>query len=103
MGATESEDSSWAIHGAVEKPEPRGEESGLGIVGRYIFDDNIFRLIEDTQEKVIRDGSQFGFHVTEAIHRFAGTDKVTGVLVKGSYFHVGTIQGYLEAWRDIMG
>jgi UTP--glucose-1-phosphate uridylyltransferase len=92
-------DASLEICGASEKPVPKTETSGLGIVGRYIFDHDFFDVIRETQERVMAEESQSGFHITEAIHQVALAGNATGVMVKGPYFHVGTVQGYLEAWK----
>jgi UTP--glucose-1-phosphate uridylyltransferase len=99
--ATPSPDGAWTVTGATEKPSSQGRECGLGIVGRYIFDENVFRLIRETQETVMQENSQSGFHLTEAINRFAKAGRVVGATVNSPYFHVGTIQGYLDAWRHV--
>lgn len=93
----------WAIVRAKEKRKVKGEGKTFGIVGRYIFDHNVFRLIRETQRRVMQENSQSGFHITEAINQFAKAGKVNGVTVSGPYFHVGTIQGYFDAWRNVLG
>ena len=99
--AIQKEQGVWAVVSAKEKPPPNGQKTGLGIVGRYIFDHSVFRMIRETREPVICEQSQSKFHATEAINQYARIGKVIGTTVNAPYFHVGTIKGYLDAWRHV--
>lgn len=104
FGVVEAErrkDGTYLIRNAVEKPHPTDAEPGIGIVGRYVFDFRIFELIKETEEKVMAEPTTTGFHITEAINLLARKGCVTGVMMDAPYYHVGTMKGYLDAWKHL--
>jgi UTP--glucose-1-phosphate uridylyltransferase len=85
---------------AREKPgDPTGSRKGLGIAGRYVFDHTFFGVAASTQETVMAEKGRTGFHITGAIDRAAREGRVTGVVMDSRFFHAGTMEGYLAAWR----
>lgn len=87
---------------AREKRALEGDGPLHAIVGRYIFDNCIFNIIRESQEDVLKEQSQSGNHITEAIHRYALRGKAFGLCLDESFFHAGTPQGYYNAWRHFL-
>jgi len=91
-------DGSWRVLSAIEKPGDKTGYRGLGIAGRYVFHEDVFDRIRQS-EGLLKD-SATGFHVTEAIHLAATEERrVTGVMIEGRFVHAGTLRGYWSAWK----
>jgi UTP--glucose-1-phosphate uridylyltransferase len=96
---TKRSDKSLIINYAIEKPGKVYRGKGMGISRRYIFSQEVFNLIRESIKFNKINIQKSGFHITEAINNMAQKDKVTGVLIESPFFHVGTFNGYFDAWQ----
>jgi len=75
----------------VEKPDPDKAPSNLAILGRYILKPSIFGILETTHEGV---GGEI--QLTDAIRTLAQQETVLGLEFEGTYYDVGTVNGFLK-------
>jgi UTP--glucose-1-phosphate uridylyltransferase len=75
----------------VEKPDPDRAPSNLAILGRYVLKPSIFGILEMTQEGV---GGEI--QLTDALRAMAQHEKVLGLEFEGTYYDVGTVNGFLK-------
>ncbi|HET9847896.1 MAG TPA: sugar phosphate nucleotidyltransferase, partial [Candidatus Dormibacteraeota bacterium] len=75
----------------VEKPEPDKAPSNLAILGRYVLKPSIFGILETTHEGV---GGEI--QLTDALRAMAQQEKVLGLEFEGTYYDVGTVNGFLK-------
>ena len=87
-----SHDTFMAMHGIVEKPQPKDAPSTLGVVGRYILTPRIFTLLE-----TINKGSGGEIQLTDAIAKLLLEEKVYAYQFTGKRYDCGSKLGYLEA------
>jgi len=89
----ESEDDGlFILKGAVEKPRLGDAPSRLAIMGRYVLPAEIFELLLHT-----RPGVKGEIQITDALHRIAATQGLTGTLFEGTYLDLGTWEGFVLA------
>jgi UTP--glucose-1-phosphate uridylyltransferase len=93
---------SLRILSAREKPGMRFKKQGLGIAGRYIFSGDMFDVIEGLRRWAESQVTKTGFHMTKAIDCKARQRKVSGIVMKSPFFHVGTFKGYFDAWHHYL-
>lgn len=75
-----------------EKPTVENARSNLAVVGRYVFNNNIFKFIENLPPVV--DGE---IQLTEAIMALMGQHQVDAYNFIGTRFDCGSKLGYLKA------
>lgn len=80
------------VKGLVEKPEPAKAPSTLHVLGRYILQPDIFRLLE-TQER----GAGNEIQLTDAMARLIGRQPFHGHVYDGDFYDCGDKLGFLHA------
>lgn len=80
------------IHAIVEKPKPEVAPSNLAVVGRYVLDDSIFGLLENTTP-----GNGGEIQLTDAIATLLAQRPVHAYRFQGTRFDCGTHLGLIEA------
>jgi len=80
------------INGLVEKPHPDEAPSNISIHGRYIFQPEIFKILD---EKKIGAGGEI--QLTDAMAKLIETQKFHGVRVEGKRYDCGQKLGFVEA------
>lgn len=79
----------------VEKPKPEDAPSNLAVVGRYILNPRIFKLIETTER-----GAGGEIQLTDAIARMLEEQTVLAYEFEGTRYDCGSKLGYLQANVD---
>jgi UTP--glucose-1-phosphate uridylyltransferase len=86
----------FQVEDMIEKPGPERAFSDLGILGRYIFQPDIFEAIKKT------DPDKGGeIQITDAIKILLETKPVYGYLFEGKRYDAGDKLGLLEASIDL--
>jgi UTP--glucose-1-phosphate uridylyltransferase len=80
------------VKGLVEKPQPEDSPSTLAIVGRYILQPEIMRVL-DTQEK----GAGGEIQLTDAMAAMIGSQPFHGVTFDGERHDCGDKTGFVIA------
>ncbi|MFN0145300.1 MAG: UTP--glucose-1-phosphate uridylyltransferase [Dehalococcoidia bacterium] len=81
------------LRGVVEKPAIADAPSSLGIVGRYVLSETIFRHID-----IIPPGKNGELQITDAIaSQIAAGESVSGLAFEGTRYDTGRPLGYLVA------
>ena len=80
------------VKGMVEKPKPEDSPSTLGIVGRYILQPEVMRVL-DTQER----GAGGEIQLTDAMAALIGRQPFHGVTVEGERHDCGDKTGFVKA------
>ncbi len=81
-----------AIRSMVEKPKIADAPSTLSIIGRYILQPEIFKILENQKE-----GSGGEIQLTDAMLTLMQSQKFTSMLLKDDYFDCGHHTGFIEA------
>ena len=87
-----SDGSLTEIHGLVEKPSPRKAPSTLAVVGRYILQSDVMRVL-DKQEK----GAGSEIQLTDAMAALIGTQPFHAVEVDAVRYDCGDKAGFVTA------
>ncbi len=82
----------WKIEDIVEKPKPDESPSTLAVVGRYIFNPEIFSHLEK-----IKIGANSEIQLTDAISMLLKTDLVYAYEFFGKRFDCGSKFGFMQA------
>ena len=80
------------ISSIEEKPEPEKAKSNLGVVGRFILDSSIFKILKKT-----KPGHGNEIQLTDAINALAKTSKVFAYQFDGTRYDCGSKLGFLKA------
>jgi len=80
------------ISSIVEKPKPHKAKSNLGVVGRFILDPNIFKILKKT-----KPGHGNEIQLTDAINELASTKDVLAYEFDGTRYDCGSKLGFLKA------
>lgn len=80
------------ISDIVEKPQPENAPSTLGVVGRYVFTQEIFDFLEN-----VTPGTGGEIQLTDAIAAMLAQQQVLAYEFKGRRYDCGSKLGYLEA------
>ena len=81
-----------AVNGLVEKPAPGTAPSNLSVIGRYILQPEVMRVLEN-QEK----GAGGEIQLTDAMARMIGTQPFHGLTFDGRRYDCGDKAGYIHA------
>ena len=81
-----------AVNGLVEKPAPGTAPSNLSVIGRYILQPEVMRVLEN-QEK----GAGGEIQLTDAMARMIGTQPFHGLTFDGRRYDCGDKAGYIQA------
>jgi UTP--glucose-1-phosphate uridylyltransferase len=76
----------------VEKPQPENAPSTLGVVGRYIFNPEIFDYLEN-----VKPGAGGEIQLTDAVAAMLDAHPTLAYEFKGHRYDCGSKTGYLEA------
>jgi len=76
----------------IEKPEPDQAPSRLAVVGRYIFNPEIFSYLEQ-----IKIGADSEIQLTDAISMLLKSESVYGYEFLGNRYDCGSKLGYIQA------
>ena len=82
----------WKIEDIVEKPNPEESPSTLAVVGRYIFNPEIFSYLEKT-----KIGANSEIQLTDAISMLLKSDLVYAYEFFGKRFDCGSKFGFMQA------
>ena len=82
----------WRISGIVEKPKPEDAPSNIAVVGRYILDASIFKILEETET-----GAGGELQLTDAIANQIKSKSVYAYEFEGRRYDCGSKLGYLQA------
>jgi UTP--glucose-1-phosphate uridylyltransferase len=80
------------ITGLVEKPKPEDAPSTLGVIGRYILQPEVMRIL-DTPER----GAGGEIQLTDAMAKLIGTQPFHGVTVQAKRYDCGDKAGFITA------
>jgi len=80
------------VENVVEKPKPSKAPSNLAIIGRYIFQPEIFDVLAN-----IPPGVGGEIQLTDAINVLASQGKVVALEFEGEYYDTGTPAGFMKA------
>ena len=81
-----------AVAGLVEKPCAGKAPSNLASIGRYVLTPDIFEIIRN---QPVGTGGEI--QLADAINAQAANNSVEAVILNGSRFDCGNVQGYLDA------
>jgi UTP--glucose-1-phosphate uridylyltransferase len=87
-----SEENMRKITGIIEKPSPANSPSSFGVVGRYIFSNQILSFIE-----TIGFGTGNEIQLTDAIKKMIATQPVFAYEFEGTRYDCGDKLGYIKA------
>jgi UTP--glucose-1-phosphate uridylyltransferase len=80
------------LYDIVEKPKPEDAPSNLGVVGRYVLNSSIFRLLRD-----MPPGAGGELQLTDGIAQLLKQEAVLSYCYDGKRYDCGSKQGYLQA------
>jgi UTP--glucose-1-phosphate uridylyltransferase len=80
------------VKGLVEKPKPGTAPSNLAVIGRYVLQPEVMRILE-TQEK----GAGGEIQLTDAMAQMIGNQPFHGVTFQGVRYDCGDKAGFLQA------
>lgn len=92
ISGDEVSDKLWRISGIVEKPKPEDAPSNIAVVGRYILDASIFRILEETDT-----GAGGELQLTDAIANQIKSKSIYAYEFEGRRYDCGSKLGYLQA------
>tara|TARA_B100001013_G_scaffold126639_1_gene73771 strand:- start:57 stop:581 length:525 start_codon:yes stop_codon:yes gene_type:complete len=88
---------SFLIKDVVEKPSIKSAPSNYAVIGRYILPSKIFKVL-----KKQKPGQNGEIHITDAIRTLIHhKNKFIGHVFAGKYLDCGTMQGYIEATKEV--
>jgi UTP--glucose-1-phosphate uridylyltransferase len=80
------------IKGLVEKPKPQEAPSTLGVIGRYILQPEVMRVLDNPQR-----GAGGEIQLTDAMAQLIGTQPFHGVTVGAKRYDCGDKAGFVTA------
>jgi UTP--glucose-1-phosphate uridylyltransferase len=86
----------FQIEDMIEKPGPEKAFSDLGILGRYVFNPDIFQAIRETQPD-----KRGEIQITDSIKILLKQKPVYGYLFEGRRYDAGDKMGFIEANIDL--
>jgi UTP--glucose-1-phosphate uridylyltransferase len=87
----------FLIEDVFEKPSIRAAPSNYAVIGRYILPYKIFKILKKQKR-----GQNGEIHITDAIKTLiVQKNKFIGHVFSGKYLDCGTMQGYINAFREI--
>jgi UTP--glucose-1-phosphate uridylyltransferase len=87
-----------AVAGLVEKPDIGKEPSNFASIGRYVLTPDIFDIIRNQPVGI---GGEI--QLADAINTQAAKSAVKAVILNGRRFDCGSVQGYLDAIKNVAG
>ncbi|HSH35268.1 sugar phosphate nucleotidyltransferase [Schnuerera sp.] len=86
------EDRVYKVKGLIEKPNVEDAPSNIAILGRYIINPNIFKILENT-----KPGKGGEIQLTDALKELANQEAMYAYNFSGRRYDVEDKQGFLEA------
>ncbi|MDH5744998.1 MAG: UTP--glucose-1-phosphate uridylyltransferase GalU [Candidatus Aminicenantes bacterium] len=86
----------FQVEDMIEKPGPERAFSDLGILGRYVFNPDIFQAIKETLPD-----KRGEIQITDSIRLLLGKQPVYGYLFEGKRYDAGDKLGFIEATIDL--
>ena len=86
----------FQVEDMIEKPGPEKAFSDLGILGRYVFNPDIFQAIRETQPD-----KRGEIQITDSIKLLLGKQPVYGYLFQGKRYDAGDKLGFIEATIEL--
>lgn len=80
------------INSIVEKPQPKDAPSTLGVIGRYVFNPEIFDCLEKT-----KPGKGGEIQLTDAIQMMLGQQSILAYQFEGKRYDCGDKLGFMKA------
>ena len=80
------------VLGLVEKPKPADAPSTLGVIGRYILQPEVMRILDEQET-----GAGGEIQLTDAMARLIGTQPFHAVTVDAKRYDCGTKLGFVSA------
>ena len=90
------QDDIWDVNTFVEKPNPEEAPSNIAVVGRYILEPSIFKLIKETGV-----GAGGEIQLTDALAVQAKSERLLAYKFEGKRYDCGSKLGYLEATVEL--
>ena len=87
-----SKDNLYKINFIVEKPQPKDAPSTLGVIGRYVFNPEIFDCLEK-----IKPGKGGEIQLTDAIQMLLGHQSIFAYQFEGKRYDCGDKLGFMKA------
>ena len=87
-----SKDNLHKINSIVEKPQPKDAPSTLGVIGRYVFNPEIFDCLEK-----IKPGKGGEIQLTDAIQMLLGQQSIFAYKFEGKRYDCGDKLGFMKA------
>ena len=88
----DSKNNLYKINSIVEKPQPIDAPSTLGVIGRYVFNPQIFDCLEK-----IKPGKGGEIQLTDAIQMLLGQQAIFAYLFEGKRYDCGDKLGFVKA------
>ena len=88
----DSKDNLYKINSIVEKPQPIDAPSTLGVIGRYVFNPEIFDCLEK-----IKPGKGGEIQLTDAIQMLLSQQAIFAYLFEGRRYDCGDKLGFIKA------
>ena len=86
----------YEINNMVEKPSISKAPSRYAIIGRYLLNKSIFKILK--KQKIGRFGE---IQITDAMNTMLLKESFYGCKFKGKYLDCGTIKGYIKSFMEI--
>ena len=87
-----SKDNLYKINSIVEKPQPKDAPSTLGVIGRYLFNPEIFDCLEK-----IKPGKGGEIQLTDAIQMLLSQQSIFAYQFEGKRYDCGDKLGFMKA------
>ena len=84
------------INKMVEKPSVKNSPSQFAIIGRYILNKSIFNYLGKQ-----KSGKLGEIQITDAMNAMLFHENFYGCKFKGKYLDCGTINGYINSFKEI--
>ena len=88
----DSKNNLYKINSIVEKPQPMDAPSTLGVIGRYVFNPEIFDCLEK-----IKPGKGGEIQLTDAIQMLLSQQAIFAYLFEGKRYDCGDKLGFIKA------
>jgi len=89
-------DDLYKVEDLVEKPSPEEAPSDLAIIGRYVFEPDVFRFLEK-----IGPGKGGEYQLTDAMRFLCGKKGLYGLRFKGRRFDIGSKADWVRATIEL--
>ena len=80
----------------IEKPKINEIDSDIAIIGRYVLDYKIFKILKN-----IKHGKNKEIQLTDALNVLIKNENVNFLFVKGRHYDCGSLEGYKKAYTEI--